>query len=79
MLWKTTAKLTSAEAHQQELEQQQWLEEHHTCSVCQCEYTADEGGTEGHIGILPVSFCPTCFSGIIDMAQQYLENPEDFG
>ena len=48
------------------------------CSVCSCDYTEDEGGTVGYIGILPVAFCPTCLAGIIDMAQQYLENPEDF-
>lgn len=64
--------MRGSEAHQQELEQQQWSEEHHTCSICRCEYTSDEGGVEGYLGILPVSFCPTCFSGVIDMAQQYL-------
>lgn len=73
-----TVKLTSAEAHQQSLEHQQWLEEeHHTCSVCSCDYTEDEGGTVGYIGILPVAFCPTCFAGIIDMAQQYLGDDFD--
>ena len=75
-------KLTSAEAHQQQLEQleqQEYLEENHVCSVCSCDYTEDGGGTVGYIGILPVAFCPTCLAGIIDMAQQYLENPEDFG
>jgi hypothetical protein len=71
--------LNSAEAHQQQLEHQQFLEEYQTCSVCCCEYHMDEGGTEGFIGILPVSFCPTCFSGLCDMFQQYTENPEDFG
>jgi hypothetical protein len=62
--------LTSAEAHQQELEQQEYLEEHHECSICQCNYTSDEGGIEGDIGILPASFCPTCLSGVIDMVEQ---------
>jgi hypothetical protein len=65
-------KLISAEAHQQELEHQEYLEENHVCSVCSCDYTEDEGGTVGYIGILPVAFCPTCLAGIIDMAQQYL-------
>ena len=65
-------KLTSAEAHQQELEHQEYLEENHVCSVCSCDYTEDEGGTVGYIGILPVAFCPTCLAGIIDMTQQYL-------
>ena len=63
-------KLTSAEAHQQELEHQQYLEENHKCSICSCDYTSDEGGIEGDIGILPASFCPTCLSGVIDMVQQ---------
>ena len=62
--------LTSEEAYQQELEHQQWVEEHHQCSVCSCDYTDDEGGITGYIGILPASFCPTCLSGIIDMVQQ---------
>jgi hypothetical protein len=62
--------LIGAEAHQQELEHQQWLNEHHTCSICQCDYTDDEGGIQGYIGILPASFCPTCLSGIIDMVEQ---------
>jgi hypothetical protein len=64
--------LNGAEAHQQQLEHEQYLEENHRCSVCLCDYTEDEGGIVGYIGILPVAFCPTCFSGIIDMAQQYL-------
>jgi hypothetical protein len=43
------------------------------CSVCSCEFTEDEGGTTGHFGMLPVAFCPTCFSCMIDMAEQYLD------
>jgi hypothetical protein len=42
----------------------------HECSICQCEFTDDEGGIQGYIGIIPVSFCPTCFSGICDMVEQ---------
>ena len=42
----------------------------HKCSVCQCEFTDDEGGIQGYIGIIPVSFCPTCFAGICDMVEQ---------
>ena len=45
----------------------------HKCSVCNCDYTEDEGGVEGNFGILPVSFCPTCFSCMSDMASQYIE------
>ena len=63
-------RLTSAEAHQQELEHQEYLEENHVCSVCQCDFTDDEGGINGYIGILPASFCPTCLSGVIDMVEQ---------
>jgi len=62
--------LNSAEQHQQELEHQQWANEHHTCSICCCNYTDDEGGIQGYIGILPTSFCPTCLSGVIDMVEQ---------
>ena len=62
--------MTSAEAYQQELEHQQWVDEHHKCSVCSCDFTDDEGGINGYIGILPASFCPTCLSGIIDMVEQ---------
>ena len=42
----------------------------HKCSVCQCEFTEEEGGSEGYIGILPVAFCPTCLAGIYDMVEQ---------
>lgn len=42
----------------------------HKCSVCQCDFTDDEGGIQGYIGILPVAFCPTCYSGICDMVEQ---------
>jgi hypothetical protein len=43
------------------------------CSVCSCNFTEDEGGVDGHFGMLPVAFCPTCFSCMIDMAEQYLD------
>jgi hypothetical protein len=49
----------------------------HRCSVCSCDYTDDEGGIQGYFGILPVSFCPTCFSCMCDMASQYLEPQEE--
>jgi len=42
----------------------------HKCNVCSCEFTDDEGGIHGHFGILPVSFCPTCFSCMCDMVHQ---------
>ena len=51
--------------------------DNHQCSVCSCEYTNDEGGVEGNFGILPVSFCPTCFSCMCDMAAQYFDIGDD--
>ena len=42
------------------------------CTICDCKFTEDEGGLQrGVIGMLPVSFCPTCFSGIMDMAEYF--------
>jgi hypothetical protein len=45
----------------------------HRCNVCSCEFTDDEGGVLGYFGILPVAFCPTCYSSMVDMVQQDLE------
>jgi hypothetical protein len=42
------------------------------CNACGCTYTDDEGGVEGDFGILPMCFCPTCFSCMCDMASQYM-------
>ena len=42
------------------------------CSICKAEYSKDEGGIEGSFGIMPVQFCPFCFSNLMDMAQQLL-------
>ena len=42
----------------------------HKCTVCSCEFTDDEGGVQGYFGILPVAFCPTCYSSMYDMVQQ---------
>ena len=45
----------------------------YTCSICDSTFTDAEGGVnKGYIGILPVSFCPTCFSGIMEMAHHFL-------
>jgi len=49
----------------------------HQCNVCSCDYSDDEGGVQGHFGMLPVSFCPTCFSSMCDMANQYMEIDQD--
>jgi len=40
------------------------------CSVCEIDFSDDEGGMVGYIGIIPVAFCPTCYSGICDMVEQ---------
>ena len=42
----------------------------HKCTICQCDFTDDEGGIQGYLGILPVAFCPFCFSGIFTMVHQ---------
>jgi len=42
----------------------------HVCNFCQCDFTDDEGGVQGYLGILPVAFCPTCFAGLCDMVEQ---------
>ena len=45
---------------------------YHTCSICDSKFSEAEGGlNQGLIGILPVSFCPTCFSGIMEMAHHF--------
>ena len=50
----------------------------HVCTICSCQYSDDEGGMEGYFGILPVCFCSTCFSCMIDMASQFVsERTED--
>jgi hypothetical protein len=51
-------------------------EETHKCTACSCEYTDDEGGIQGNFGILPMSFCPTCLSCMLDMADQL--NPREW-
>jgi len=48
----------------------QHTEGENKCSVCQTDSTDDEGGMLGYIGILPVAFCPFCYSGICDMVEQ---------
>jgi hypothetical protein len=49
-------------------------EETHKCNVCSCQFTDDEGGIQGYFGILPVSFCPTCYSSMCDMVEQLNED-----
>jgi hypothetical protein len=45
-------------------------EETNKCTACSCDFTDDEGGVHGDFGILPMSFCPTCLSCMLDMAEQ---------
>jgi hypothetical protein len=44
----------------------------HKCNVCSCEFAEDEGGVLGYFGILPVAFCPNCYSSMVDMVTQDL-------
>jgi len=48
----------------------------HECTACSCTYTEDEGGIQGYFGIMPMSFCPTCLSSVIDMVSQI--NPREW-
>ncbi len=42
------------------------------CSICNCKFSEQEGGLHrGSIGMISVSFCPTCFSGIFDMVDYF--------
>jgi hypothetical protein len=49
----------------------------HKCNVCSCIFTDAEGGIQGYFGILPVAFCPTCFSSMCDMVQQMSDTLEE--
>ena len=41
------------------------------CTICDGEFSLeDEGGSQGFIGMLPVTFCPTCKTGIFDFVEQ---------
>jgi len=46
------------------------MSDSHKCNVCSCTFTNDEGGVHGYFGMIPVSFCPTCFSCMCDMVHQ---------
>lgn len=44
------------------------------CTICNGEFSLeDEGGSEGFIGMLPVTFCPTCKAGIFDFVESQCE------
>ena len=41
-------------------------------NICDCTFSEQEGGLQrGAIGMIPVSFCPTCFSGIFSMVDYF--------
>jgi len=43
------------------------------CSICDSDFDLNgEGGIAGDIGILPFALCPTCYAGVLDMAQQIM-------
>jgi len=45
-----------------------------TSSICTGDFDLDsEGGITGDLGMLPVSFCPTCLAGVTDMVVQLME------
>jgi len=47
------------------------------CNICHCDFDLElEGGAEGYFGIIPVSFCPTCFACMYDMFS-YQDDPEE--
>jgi len=55
------------------IEGMQHVGEDNQCNVCSCQFTNDEGGVLGYFGILPVSFCPTCYSSMYDMVKQDMD------
>jgi len=41
-----------------------------TCSICESEADLEkEGGIQGEIGILPLTLCVWCYSGVTDMVE----------
>lgn len=47
------------------------------CTVCNVEPDDNSIWVHGYIGILPVAFCGTCYSGIADMVRQLEESNEE--
>jgi hypothetical protein len=50
------------------MEQQKSTEDKVVCTICNTE--EDEEFTYGYIGLIPVTFCVFCLSGLMDMAEQ---------
>jgi len=41
------------------------------CTACKGDFDLEtEGGVAGNFGILPMAFCPTCYTGMVDMVHQ---------
>ena len=52
--------------------------EYFKCTVCDCKFSEQEGGLQGGvIGMIVVYFCPTCFSGLLDMADYFRGKNEE--
>ena len=52
--------------------------EYSKCSICDCKFSEEEGGLQGGvIGMIAVYFCPTCFSGLLDMADYFRGRDEE--
>ena len=48
------------------------------CTICNCRFSEQEGGLQkGIIGMIPISFCPTCFSGLMEMADYFRGKDEE--
>lgn len=47
------------------------------CTICEWELEDEEVAISGNFGILPVAFCDTCFTCMLDMAEQVLDLKED--
>ena len=42
------------------------------CNICDCTFSEQEGGLQqGVFGMIPVSFCPTCLSGMFSMVEYF--------
>jgi hypothetical protein len=46
------------------------------CSICSTEFDEDEWGIMGWLGILPVSFCVNCTTGLYNMVLQMISVEE---
>ena len=50
------------------------------CTVCKGDFDIEsEGGTAGYFGMIPVQFCPYCFSSMMDMAKHYMGGKDEEG